>query len=81
MRVVATASAIRRIKFSPDGVELMRLGKAGVSGSGPDLFHQPNGLVVAPSGDIFVTESQRPGKNSRVVKSDNTGRFHQEMGL
>jgi hypothetical protein len=30
------------------------LGKAGVSGSGPDLFDQPNDLVVAPNGDIFV---------------------------
>ena len=68
------------IKFSPDGVELMRLGKAGVSGSGPDLFDQPNDVVVAPNGDIFVTDSHRRGKNNRVVKFDKAGKFIKEWG-
>ena len=68
------------IKFSPDGRELMRLGKAGVSGSGPDLFDQPNDVVVAPNGDIFVTDSHRRGKNNRVVKFDKTGKFIKEWG-
>jgi hypothetical protein len=68
------------IKFSPDGVELMRLGKAGVSGSGPDLFDQPNDLVVAPNGDIFVADSHRRGKNNRVLKFDKTGKFIKEWG-
>src|SRR5688572_22225235 len=49
-------------KFSPDGKVLMTLGKAGVSGSGPDLFDQPTDVVVAPGGDIFVTDSHRNGK-------------------
>ena len=68
------------IKFSPDGKELMRLGKAGVSGSGPDLFDQPNDVVVAANGDIFVTDSHRRGKNNRVVKFDKTGKFIKEWG-
>ena len=68
------------IKFSPDGVELKRLGKAGVSGSGPDLFDQPNDVVVAPNGDIFVADSHRRGKNNRVVKFDKTGKFIKEWG-
>ena len=68
------------IKFSPDGRELMRLGKAGVSGSGPDLFDQPNDVAVAPNGDIFVTDSHRRGKNNRVVKFDKTGKFIKEWG-
>ena len=68
------------IKFSPDGRELMRLGKAGMSGSGPDLFDQPNDVVVAPNGDIFVTDSHRRGKNNRVVKFDKTGKFIKEWG-
>ena len=55
-------------KFSPDGKVLMTLGKAGVSGSGPDLFDQPTDVVVAPNGDIFVTDSHRNGKNNRVVR-------------
>ena len=33
-------------KFSPQGKVLMTLGKAGVSGSGPDLFDQPTDVLV-----------------------------------
>ncbi len=67
-------------KFSPDGAVLMTLGKAGVSGSGPTLFDQPTDVVVAPGGDIFVTDSHRNGKNNRVVKFDRTGKFLKEWG-
>ena len=67
-------------KFSPDGKVLMTLGKAGVSGSGPDLFDQPTDVVVAPSGDIFVTDSHRNGKNNRVVKFRKDGTFVKEWG-
>jgi len=67
-------------KFSSDGALLMTLGKPGVSGSGPDLFDQPTDVVVAPNGDIFVTDSHRNGKNNRVVKFDKTGKFIKEWG-
>ena len=58
----------------------MTLGKAGVSGSGPDLFDQPTDVVVAPNGDIFVTDSHRNGKNNRVVHFTKDGRFVKEWG-
>ena len=67
-------------KFSPEGKVLMTLGKAGVSGSGPDLFDQPTDVVVAPNGDIFVTDSHRNGTNNRVVRFTSTGRFVKEWG-
>jgi len=67
-------------KFNPDGKVLMTLGKAGVSGSGPDLFDQPTDVVVAPSGDIFVTDSHRNGKNNRVVRFRKDGTFVKEWG-
>ena len=67
-------------KFSPEGAVLMTLGKAGVSGSGPALFDQPTDVVVAPGGEIFVTDSHRNGKNNRVVKFDRTGKFLKEWG-
>ncbi|PYS42628.1 MAG: hypothetical protein DMG14_03350 [Acidobacteria bacterium] len=67
-------------KFSPEGKVLMTLGKAGVSGSGPDLFDQPTDVVVAQNGDIFVTDSHRNGKNNRVVKFDRNGKFIKEWG-
>lgn len=67
-------------KFSSDGRVLMTLGKAGVSGSGPGLFDQPTDVVVAPNGDIFVTDSHRNGGNNRVVKFTSSGTFVKEWG-
>jgi DNA-binding beta-propeller fold protein YncE len=67
-------------KFAPDGRVLMTLGKAGVSGSGPELFDQPTDVVVTPDGDIFVTDSHRNGRNNRVVKFTKDGKFVKEWG-
>jgi sugar lactone lactonase YvrE len=67
-------------KFSPDGKVLMTLGKAGVSGSTADLFDQPTDVLVAPNGDIFVTDSHRNGKNNRVVRFTKDGKYIKEWG-
>ncbi len=67
-------------KFSPQGKVLMTLGKAGVSGSGPDLFDQPTDIVVAPNGNLFVTDSHRNGKNNRVIKFTKDGKYIKEWG-
>ena len=67
-------------KFSPDGKVLMTLGTAGVAGAGPGLFDQPTDVVVAPNGDIFVTDSHRNGGNNRVVKFTREGKFIKEWG-
>ena len=42
-------------KFSPDGTLLMTLGKKG-GGGAPDFFYQPNAILVAPDGSIFVAQ-------------------------
>jgi len=68
------------IKFDPNGKTLMTLGKAGVSGSGSDLFDQPTDIVVSPSGDLFVTDSHRNGRNNRVVHFSKDGKFVKEWG-
>ncbi len=68
------------LKFSPDGRVLMTLGEAGVSGSGPELFDQPTDIVVAPNGDLFVTDSHRNGTNNRVVHFSKEGRFIKQWG-
>jgi len=67
-------------KFSPQGKVLMTLGQKGVGGSGPDLFDQPTDVLVAPTGDIFVTDSHRNGRNNRVVRFTRDGRFIKEWG-
>src|SRR5262245_2527008 len=65
-------------KFSPDGKLLLTLGKAGGAAS-PDYFYQPNDVVTAPNGDIFVAEGHGAG-NNRILKFDKTGKFVKEWG-
>jgi len=67
-------------ELGPDGKVLRTLGKAGVSGSGPDLFDQPTDVVLAPNGTIFIVDSHRNGKNNRVVKFSKDGKFIKEWG-
>src|SRR4051812_26319353 len=65
-------------KFSPEGKVLLTLGKAGGAAS-PDYFYQPNDVITAPNGDIFVAEGHGAG-NNRVLKFDKTGKFIKEWG-
>lgn len=75
------------IKFSPDGKVLMRLGKAGVRGAGPDTFNEPNDVITAPNGDIFVADGHSgqnpnppPNSNGRIVKFTKDGKYVKEWG-
>jgi len=68
------------LEFDPGGRVIRTLGRAGVSGSGADLFDQPTDVVIAPDGMIFVTDSHRNGTNNRVVKFTKDGRFVKEWG-
>jgi streptogramin lyase len=65
-------------KFSPDGKVLLTLGKPG-GAAAPDYFYQPNDIVTAPNGDIFVSEGHGAG-NNRILKFDKTGKFIKEWG-
>jgi sugar lactone lactonase YvrE len=73
-------------KFSPDGKLLMTLGKAG-GGRNAEYFTQPNAVLVAPNGDIFVAEghSSRPDANgvpptARVYKFSKDGTLIKTWG-
>ncbi|MBV6522838.1 MAG: Virginiamycin B lyase [Gemmatimonadaceae bacterium] len=61
-------------KFSPDGTLLMTLGKAG-GGKEPEHFWQPNDVLVASDGTIFVAEghSSSAGANARILKFSKEG--------
>ena len=64
-------------KFSPDGKLLLTLGKPG-GGRDPEFFFEPNNLLIAPNGDLFVAEghSSRQGTSTaRVLKFDKTGKL------
>src|SRR6476661_9733399 len=67
-------------KFSPDGRVLMRLGKAGVAGDGPDEFNAPSAVLVAPNGDIFVADGHGGNTNARIVKFSKDGKFIKSWG-
>ena len=65
-------------KFSPQGKLLMTLGKAG-GAAAPNFFYQPDDVLVAPNGDIFVSEGHG-GANSRVLKFSRDGKFIMSFG-
>jgi hypothetical protein len=68
-------------KFSPDGKVLLTLGKKGVKGDGPDAFGAPTDVVVAPNGDIFVSDGHSGySDNDRIVKFSKKGKFIKEWG-
>ncbi|MFW6200922.1 MAG: peptidyl-alpha-hydroxyglycine alpha-amidating lyase family protein [Gemmatimonadota bacterium] len=68
------------IKFSPEGEVLMRLGTAGEAGRTRSTFDQPNDVVVAPDGDIFVADGHPSDGNNRIVKFDSEGNYLLEWG-
>jgi sugar lactone lactonase YvrE len=67
-------------KLSPDGKVLMTLGKAGITGDGPDTFNQPSAVLVAPNGDIFIGDGHGGNSNARVLKFSKDGKFIKAWG-
>ena len=66
------------LKFSPQGTLLMALGKAG-GARDPEYFYQPNDVLTAPNGDIFVAEGH-VAMGARILKFDKTGKFVKQFG-
>ena len=82
-------------KFSPDGELLMSLGTAGQPGTGPNQLNQPNDVVTAPDGSIFVADGhsgqgmttnqaiaagREAGLTGRILKFAPDGTFIKEWG-
>lgn len=76
------------LKFSPDGRLLMTLGTPGQAGDPPSRFTEPNDVLVAPDGSIFVAESHGaqfldepgPGAIGRISKFSPDGRLIRTWG-
>lgn len=68
-------------KFSPDGVLLLTLGKAG-GARAPEYLYQPNDVLIAASGEILVAEghSSSATANARIVVFDGEGTFLRAFG-
>jgi sugar lactone lactonase YvrE len=70
------------VKFSPDGDVLMVLGTPGEEGDPADgKPTQPNDVVTAPNGDIYVSEGHSPnGPVARVSRFAADGTFIESFG-
>ena len=62
-------------KLSPEGKVLMTFGKPGVAGTTPDTFNQPTDIIVAPNGDIFISDGHGGDSNARLLKFTKDGKF------
>lgn len=76
------------IKFSPDGKVLLTLGTPGVAGNPPGALNEPNDILVAPDGSIFVGEGHNaqfldqegPTALARISKYSADGKFIKSFG-
>lgn len=76
------------IKFSPEGEVLLVLGTPGMAGNPPTHFTDPNDVLVAPDGSIFVAETHGaqfqnelgPRAVSRISKFSADGKFIKSFG-
>jgi sugar lactone lactonase YvrE len=77
------------IKFSPQGKVLLTLGTPGEAGDPPAKFTEPNDVLIAPDGSIFVGESHNaqfldaaggPGAIGRISKFSPDGKFIKTFG-
>ncbi len=67
-------------KLSPEGKVLMTFGKPGVAGTTPDTFNQPTDIIVAPNGDIFISDGHGGDSNARILKFTKDGKFIKTWG-
>ncbi|HYL39112.1 MAG TPA: peptidyl-alpha-hydroxyglycine alpha-amidating lyase family protein [Bryobacteraceae bacterium] len=65
-------------KFSKDGKLLMTIGKPGGAAE-PECCYAPDDVIVAPNGDIFVSEGHGAGNNI-VFKFDKNGKEIKHWG-
>jgi len=65
-------------KFSPEGKLLMTLGKAGGTAP-PECCYQPNDVLVAPNGDIFVAVGHGAPVD-RILKFSKDGKLIKAWG-
>jgi DNA-binding beta-propeller fold protein YncE len=66
-------------QFSADGELLMSLGIAGQPGNGPGQLNQPNDVIVAPDGSIFVGDGHS-GQGMTTQGDINAGREAGQTG-
>jgi DNA-binding beta-propeller fold protein YncE len=76
------------LKFSPQGKLLMTIGTGGEPGDPPAKLTEPNDVLIAPDGSIFIAEAHNaqfldqnpPNGIGRISKFDKDGKFIKTFG-
>jgi len=75
------------VKMTRDGQPLLTIGTKGEAGewneaTGSHKLNQPNDVVLAGNGDVFVAQGHTPGAEgvARVLKFDKDGKFIKSWG-
>lgn len=74
------------VKFSPEGKVLLTLGKAGVAGDPPEALTEPTSIVMAPNGNVYISEGHQQGANgpattvSRISVFTKEGKYIRSIG-
>jgi len=76
------------LKFSPTGELLMTIGTGGEAGDPPTHLSEPNDVLVAPDGSVFIAEAHNaqfmdepvPGAIGRITKWSPDGRLLETFG-
>jgi sugar lactone lactonase YvrE len=75
------------VKMTPQGQVLLTIGTKGEQGewneaTGSRRLSEPNDVIVARNGDVFVVQGHTPGAKGdpRVLKFDKTGKFLKSWG-
>ena len=69
------------VKFSPEGDVLMVIGTPGASGEPPAALDQPNDVIVAPNGEILISEGHSAeGPHGRISRFAADGTFLGTIG-
>jgi DNA-binding beta-propeller fold protein YncE len=64
-------------KLNPQGHTILTLGTKGKAGMSADMFYLPTDAVVAPNGDIVVSDGYG---NARIVRFSPQGKFLSQFG-
>ena len=75
------------VKMNRDGKVLLTIGTKGEAGewneaTGSRKLNQPNDVVIADNGDVFIVQGHTPGPtgDARVLKFDKEGKFIKSWG-
>jgi sugar lactone lactonase YvrE len=76
------------LKFSPQGKLLMTIGTGGQAGNPPEKLTEPNDVLVAPDGSIFIAEAHQaqfldqnpPNGVGRITKWSPDGKLIKTFG-